>query len=186
MAIPTQTHDGLLSDALTAKGAKVVARFWRKVARRGDDECWLWTGAKTKGYGNVGLRVNGRYVRFCAHRISWFLANGSIGVGDNNNVLHRCDVPACVNPAHLFLGSLADNLEDARQKGRLKLGAFRKLSDDAYRDILRKPYVYGSGAALALKYGVHPSYVSSIRNGRGGNAVVLAHESTVAGGSETS
>lgn len=91
-------------------------RFWMKVDRRGPDECWPWKGTKLRhGYGVLYKPgKTSEYVR--AHRFSWSLVNGPIP--DGMVICHRCDNPNCVNPAHLFVGSIADNNHDRNAKGR--------------------------------------------------------------------
>lgn len=149
---------------------ETVDRFWVKVDRK-EGECWLWTASTTgqMDHGQFTYRVAGKQVHIYAHRFSWELHRGAIP--DGLCVLHQCDVPRCVNPDHLFLGTKADNLADARNKGRLidGLGA-RKLSDDAYREILATPIVRGSGTgnALAAKYGVSKITISKIRHRKQG------------------
>lgn len=95
----------------------IEERFWPKVAKRGPKECWLWTGAE-HGHGYGGISILGQSIP--AHRVSWALAHGPVPPG--KWVLHRCDTPRCVNPAHLFLGDHQGNMNDMATKGRGRLG----------------------------------------------------------------
>lgn len=98
-----------------------VERFWARKTISG--ECWLWTrigphkkypaGQTVESYGQYW--VDGR--TYFAHRLAYELTYGAIPQG--LSVLHRCDTPACFNPAHLFLGTHADNMRDKAQKGRV-------------------------------------------------------------------
>lgn len=97
--------------ALLGKVAKNANLFWQHVKVGDPSECWLWTGSKHKqGYGLYGAGPRR------AHRIAWTLIHGEIPPG--LQVLHRCDNPPCVNPAHLFLGTDKDNHQDKAAKGR--------------------------------------------------------------------
>jgi len=80
----------------------------------GPDGCWLWTGAKVhNGYGHIS---DGRGRLIATHRAAYQVWVGQIP--DGLNVLHRCDVRACCNPAHLWIGTQSENLFDAGAKGR--------------------------------------------------------------------
>ena len=98
----------------------IEARFWRHVATAGRDDCWLWTGAtNANGYGTVN--VNRR--SSLAHRVSWSM-RWERPVPEGRCILHECDVRACVNPLHLWLGTQRDNVADMRAKGRSRSGVF--------------------------------------------------------------
>lgn len=96
----------------------IARRFWAKVKPNpkrsyAGKPCWEWQGATSeKGYGK--FKLNGAVMR--TNRVAWILANGMIS--DALHVLHRCDNPACCNPAHLFLGTNQDNVNDRERKGR--------------------------------------------------------------------
>ena len=91
-----------------------LSRFWAKVEIREPNECWPWTGATVKGYGQLyagrGLPPKK------AHVAAYEIANGSIL--DNLHVCHTCDNPPCCNPSHLWLGTNLDNHKDKDEKGR--------------------------------------------------------------------
>jgi hypothetical protein len=127
-------------------------RFNAAIEKQGDDGCWLWTKRSTTSYG-YGQLWEGRK-RWEAHRLSWTIHRGPIPAG--MCVCHRCDVPQCVNPDHLFLGNQRDNLRDMLLKGRAHEGYRKeppngvmnhkaKLTDDDIREIRRR---YMSGESL--------------------------------------
>jgi hypothetical protein len=102
---------------MEARTRRAVVRFWAAIDKNGAGGCWLWTGRKDPdGYGLVNL--SGCH---SAHRLAWLLIRGSLpsaGVF----LCHSCDVPACCNPDHLFLGTAKDNAEDCVRKGRSRVG----------------------------------------------------------------
>lgn len=91
-----------------------IQRFWRKVDVRGADDCWEWSGAtNSSGYGQITVRTG---LTVYAHRLS---AAIHFGMFDQRLwVLHHCDNRRCVNPAHLYLGTVTDNVRDMLERGR--------------------------------------------------------------------
>ena len=137
-------------------------RFWKFVDKKGEDECWEWTGAKTSGYGE--LSIKSKPIR--AHRISWEIHYGPIPKG--KFICHHCDNRSCVNPKHLFLGTQSDNMQDCMKKGRFNRAkgmrqGKAKLTD---KDVLniRKEYIPQkiSRRVLAEKYRVSSSCIQAI------------------------
>lgn len=127
--------------------------------------CWLWTrGRNNKGYGIVA--VNGR--RYYAHRASYEAFVGSIP--PDMEVCHRCDVPRCINPDHLFLGTHAENMADAGRKGRMP--KFPRFFGYKHPNSIFTPeqvqLIKASSLdakKLAKQFGCHPQTVRNVRNG---------------------
>jgi len=146
-------------------------RFWEKVAFLGaePDECWEWRGAKSEqGYGYIRGSGHGSMLR--AHRIAWELANGPISAG--TCVLHRCDNPSCVNPAHLFLGTSTDNSHDMVNKGRSARGERNgesKLIEQDVHEIRQMLSQNILERVIAKKYGVSRKAISTIKTGENWN-----------------
>lgn len=98
----------------------VLQRLMRHIEPEPNSGCWLWMAQTVLGgYGRTQIGVQVQYARapkVLAHRAMWMEVHGPIPAG--LDVMHRCDVPPCVNPAHLTLGTRRDNIQDAIQKGR--------------------------------------------------------------------
>lgn len=125
--------------------------------------CWLWAGVTDEcGYGILSVR-KGLQIR--AHRYSFEVHRGPIPQG--LFVCHRCDVPPCVNPAHLFLGTCADNCEDMRLKGRSQRGIRNGHVKLTELEVLRIREALKAGlssvTSLGQQYGVSQSAISLIK-----------------------
>jgi hypothetical protein len=130
--------------------------------------CWVWSGSRSAGgYGQWLLEKtplgNGRYSkrRIYAHRLSWELHRGAIP--DGLRVLHECDNPPCVNPEHLFLGTMADNTHDMLAKGRESRGEDRPLAKLTERDVIAIRQSKETLMVLAERYGVAFQTISDVR-----------------------
>lgn len=140
-------------------------RFFAKVRSAIGAGCWEWPGSRTPlGYGLIWS--SGRTL--LAHRVSWELHNNEI-IPEGMIVLHSCDNPACVNPAHLSIGRMADNSEDMKAKGRQARGAkipTAVLDETAVRAI-RSLRVGGIPTRnLAAMFGVSQTTVCQVLSGK--------------------
>jgi len=123
----------------------VTQRFEAKFVPEPNTGCFIWTGGVDEGgYGRFLFEGRNRK----ASRIAWLLANGDAG---ELHVLHRCDTPACVNPDHLFLGTIRDNNMDRARKGRTPIAKLTKDDVRAIRLLRREGWSLG---ALGKVYGV--------------------------------
>ncbi len=124
--------------------------------------CVIWVGATNPwGYGNI--RHRGRTVP--AHRASYMVHKGEIPAG--MSVCHTCDVPACVNPDHLYLGTPKENAEDMVAKGRSARGSKSgkaKWDDSTVRAIVEAP---GTAEQIAARFGCGSSIVGYYKAGLG-------------------
>lgn len=103
------------------KRKSLPERLWSQTSKR-DGSCWIWNGqVNNHGYG--WLRETRKSKKLFVHRLAWQFTYGCIPQG--LCVLHSCDVPRCVNPQHLWLGSKADNTADMVAKGRARGGPIR-------------------------------------------------------------
>ena len=127
-----------------------------------DEGCWLYNGAVDRGgYGSI--KVDGKSTR--AHRTAYRLLVGPIP--PSKHLCHTCDTPGCINPAHLWLGTNAENMADRNAKGRQAKGEHNgraKLTADAVRAI-RCAAERDSKAELARRFGISYRDVSKILAG---------------------
>lgn len=137
------------------------------------DGCWLWTGYRQPiGYGviGVGSRRDGTKHTELVHRVMWEKYHGPIP--DGMVVCHTCDVRACVNPAHLWLGTQSDNVNDMIEKGRkvVNYGYEHHNQRIGHQQAAEIKEMYASGrfsqTEIAQRYGVSQHTISKIVNGK--------------------
>lgn len=140
--------------------------FLKQIYPEPNTGCWLWAGRVTPdGYG-VTSNYNGFTL---AHRYSYYHHNGEF----NRQLLvcHTCDNPACVNPDHLFLGTIATNNADRDRKGRLNApmgskNGHAKLNEQKVVEIRGLITQKMSFRRIAKIYGVNPSIPHRIKHGK--------------------
>lgn len=144
------------------------SRFWLRVDKLGSiptmcpelGHCWLWQGTCSwSGYGEIQI---GNQRHFKTHRLSWIWHKGDIP--DGHEVCHRCDIPRCVNPDHLFLGTHQENMADAAAKGRMGHGERHykaHLTENAVLEI-RNLRGTTSMRSIAKRFGVTDTAIADI------------------------
>lgn len=145
-------------------------RFWRQVEKGTD--CWNWIGAKSEGYGLI--TVHGRSRR--ATHAAWYIAHGE---WPNLFVCHKCDNPSCVRADHLFIGTAADNAQDAIAKGRRfgwqprnQRGEKNGAAKLTAADVAAIAASADKSSDLASRYGVGKTTIHRVRRGEWGQPKV--------------
>lgn len=160
--------DGIINE-------NVERRFYKKTDRAGSG-CWPWlAGKNTHGYPYGTFSIGGEMQY--AHRVAWQIANNSL-IPEGKVVCHRCDNPSCVNPAHLFLASQAENNRDRASKGRSATPAHRppimagernpiaKLNDEKVREIIIRLAAGQSKRSIAIEFGISKTNAYLIASGK--------------------
>lgn len=152
----------------------------KHVATHHSDQCLLWLAGKSSGYGMIG-RGGKRGGNVYAHRIALDVHSGPAPF-DDACALHSCDVPACVNPAHLRWGTKKDNIHDAQSRGRFPVPAMAnpgerngqsKLTDADVIYVRRQLLAAVPMTHIARELGVTPGVVNHIKHGRSWTHVQL-------------
>lgn len=169
-ASAASSSDSTVSSVVWKRGGParpVAIRFWEKVDRSGGAAaCWIWMAADIgNGYGTFAETP---YKRTLAHRMAWRLS-GRAEIPAGMDLCHSCDIRNCVNPAHLFVGTRADNLRDCHDKMRHSYGERHyaaKLTSDAVMQIRKLRALGHPGAEIASAFGISASHVSDLCAGR--------------------
>lgn len=149
-----------MRDVYGMRNASLHERIERRTDKSGGAEaCWPFVGAlNDRGYGIICI---GHQKMRRAHRVAYEVHVGPLR--DDQVVMHLCDNPRCVNPAHLRAGTQRENMEDARAKGRAQSIAppTPRLSHDQVRAIREdvRPY-----RTIAREYGITHGYVANLKS----------------------
>jgi hypothetical protein len=165
------------SSKRTGRPRTPLGQRLQKFLRRAPNGCLEFVGAKKGklGYGAIYDAEAGHHV--AAHRAAFALAHGPIPVG--LLVCHHCDNPPCCDPAHLFLGTAADNFNDMRRKGRERHASGEqsglcKFSDDAIRHAIASVHQGELQISVCRRLGMSASYLSELLSGARQRAERLA------------
>ncbi len=130
-----------------------IERFWSYVVIDDPDSCWLWKGSKNnKGYGQIKSEYGKNVL---AHRVSYAIYHNIQYVERGDVIRHSCDNPACVNPAHLLIGTQQDNVNDMVERGRQcfvgrnsRKGEANGFSHLTSSQVLKLRELYNSGMSI--------------------------------------
>lgn len=138
----------------------IEKRFELRINRT--ETCWLWTGKSKTEFGYGRISYFGKPER--AHRVAYILYVGKIPTG--KHVLHTCDIPLCVNPKHLYIGSNKENGRDRSARNRIAIGENNPLSKYPNRLVstIRKKFAIGTrvNEAMSVKYGLSRRHLKDI------------------------
>jgi hypothetical protein len=144
----------------------VEVRFWAKVKKGGENDCWEWMAGKDKdGYGR--FRYGKQKAR--ANKVAWEITNGPIP--DGLWVLHTCDNPRCVNINHLYLGTVKENAIDRDSRGRgakgEHVGTSKLLASDVIK--IRRLCLEKSRKELSVEFNTSQTNIFNIINRKSWN-----------------
>lgn len=160
------TFGGSMYSLKCRHGFETREKIWIEKVKK-TERYWLWTGnllqKEKRPYGRI--MIDG--VRYSAHRLSYEMYKGDIPSKDMF-ICHTCDNPRCVNPDHLFLGSIYDNIMDCIAKNRHTKAAKHGSRRFSPEDILEMRRIYNDGEMnqreIAELYGIQRSYCTRIIN----------------------
>jgi hypothetical protein len=141
-------------------------RFEMRFKRGEEHECWLWLGRKNiKGYGYFNIGAN---KSFPAHRVSYELYVKKIPIG--LLVCHSCDNRECVNPNHLWLGTVKENNEDRDKKGRFvalkgEKNGMTKITEKIAKEIKQRIVSGEPMTKIAHDLNINYCIVTNIKSG---------------------
>ena len=149
-----------------------IDRFWENVEKKSPEQCWEWLGSRNAGYGCFKVKRQGKLVRTGAHRLMYQLEFGEIPGSKYDAdmvVRHKCNNPICVNPAHLTIGTHAQNVRDRVEARRSAIGESNgrsKLTETSVK-LIRECLSLGlSPAYLARVCQVDRATIAGIRDGK--------------------
>ena len=159
---------------------KAVDRFWAKV-RQAENGCWYWNGyLNSKMYGRVRIGDAHHYV----HRVSKMIELGRM-LRPDEIVMHKCNNPNCVNPAHLDIGSILINNDHRNRCGHYSLSYIRRkkrmsrLKPEQVAQVKLRLQLQHGVAAIAADLGVHWQTIADIRSGKTWrNIDIVTHKPT--------